>query len=161
MEQARMGSRAFRLDYKTIKVIAYLLPDGGFLVPHGARAWPEEGGSLYSAYRKRRADLRAEGILVEHGSGLVFTADVILRCASEASGVVTGQNINGVRAWKPLDGAGPAPRALRPKTFEARRPALRRALQRLADELADLGEVEAMQLRDNLCRLAQSVGSPG
>ncbi|MGB0652076.1 MAG: GIY-YIG nuclease family protein [Thermoplasmatota archaeon] len=75
-----------------------------FLVTRGSEARSDETGSCPAKVRAVRAKLRDEGILVQRGDKLAFTADHVFNSPSLAAGVVYGGSSNGRTAWSNDEG---------------------------------------------------------
>jgi hypothetical protein len=78
--------------------------DEGFVVFKGSTALKGAVESMTPGYVALKKELVASGKLVERGTLLAFTDDVLFNSPSAAAGVVYGNNANGRMLWKTDDG---------------------------------------------------------
>jgi len=75
-----------------------------FVVMQNSMSRISETNSCPDTVRVLRQKLRDEGVLVQNGGGLLFTADHAFNSPSLAAAVIYGGSVNGRSAWKNADG---------------------------------------------------------
>jgi hypothetical protein len=89
----------YHLEKRGIKATMDII-DGRFVVREGSQAKKVANPSMEERYRKIRARLVEEGVLVEAGEDhYVFTRDYAFDSASTSASVVNGAQTAGPRAW--------------------------------------------------------------
>jgi Domain of unknown function (DUF4357) len=78
--------------------------DDGFVVFKGSTALKDAVESMTPGYLALKKELVAQGKLVEKGSLLSFSDDILFNSPSAAAAVVYGNNANGRLLWKTADG---------------------------------------------------------
>ena len=62
------------------------------------------GAFTHAEYRRSRAELLEQGVLLPKGDAFVFTSNNQFGSPSAAATVICGHNINGRTAWRTEDG---------------------------------------------------------
>lgn len=73
---------------------------GQYIVKKGSKARKEVADSLSRTYKGLREQLLESRVLVPDGTSCIFSQDYAFDSSSAAAGVVSGQSINGRKAWK-------------------------------------------------------------
>lgn len=104
-EKPKAAATANRLllKGKGVKAADYEAPQG-FLVMQGSQAVALETASLDRHLKRWRAELRANGVLVEKEGSFLFTQDYVFSSPSTAAGIVLGRAANGRTEWKDSHG---------------------------------------------------------
>jgi len=87
------------IEGKGIKAEGHELPQG-FVVLKGSRSVIQETASIHAYMKTLRAELKANGVLVEQDGSYLFSQDYVFNSPSTAAGVVLGRAANGRTEWK-------------------------------------------------------------
>lgn len=88
-----------KMEGKGIKAEGHESPQG-FVVLKGSRSVIQETASIHAYMKTLRAELKANGVLVEQDGSYLFSQDYVFNSPSTAAGVVLGRAANGRTEWK-------------------------------------------------------------
>lgn len=91
--------KSLRVEGKGIKAEGHESPQG-FVVLKGSRSVIQETASIHAYMKTLRAELKANGVLVEHDGSYLFSQDYVFNSPSTAAGVILGRAANGRTEWK-------------------------------------------------------------